>query len=301
MAAALPPPLSEETIQRLLRRWTGAAAFVAVVHGGVAFAVVHWPKSPIQMGEPPAAVMVELAPVPTSPDTPLREVAVAPEQMDQAQQIAPSELKEKPNEQTEPAEETSDAEPQDKPTEEEVETVQDTPELPEVEKAEAVLPAPAEKPPDEPDRTAEEMPPPPPAKKPEQASKAAENVAQNAPETAAPKPTKSQRAKTNAAPSPGTSSARALSSWHGRVMAHLNRRKRYPSGGGRGRTLVHFVIDRSGRVLSSRLVRSSGSRTLDSAAVALARRASPLPAPPSDVKRGLSRISLTVPIDYTRR
>jgi periplasmic protein TonB len=297
---APPPALSEETILRLLRRWMGAAVFVAAIHGGVAFAVVHWPTPPIQMGEPPAAVMVELAPVPMSPDTPPREVAVAPEQMDRSEQSTPSEQAEEPNEETEPVEETSDAEPQERPAEEEVETAQDTPELPEVEKAEAVLPAPAEKPPVEPEKIAE-APPPPPAKKPAQASKAAENVAQNAPETAAPKPTKSQRAKTNAAPSPGTSSARALSSWQGRVMAHLNRRKRYPRGGGRGRTFVLFVVDRSGHVRSSRLVRSSGNRALDSAAVALARRASPLPAPPADVKRGMSRIRLTVPIDYTRR
>jgi protein TonB len=67
----------------------------------------------------------------------------------------------------------------------------------------------------------------------------------------------------------------SVATWRGSVMAHLDRHKRYPGGGG-GTSSVAFTIDRSGRVLSARLIQSSGSAILDEEAVALARRASPV-------------------------
>ena len=80
-------------------------------------------------------------------------------------------------------------------------------------------------------------------------------------------------------------------------MAHLNRHKRFPPGGGRGTASVAFSIDRAGRVLSARLVRSSGDATLDQEAVALARRASPVPPPPPNVGNG-GNVLLAVPIRF---
>jgi protein TonB len=72
-------------------------------------------------------------------------------------------------------------------------------------------------------------------------------------------------------------------------MAHLNRYKRFPPGAaGAGVATGVFTIDRSGRVLSARLVRSAGDSALDTEAASLPRRASHLPprrptsaAPPS--------------------
>jgi len=55
-------------------------------------------------------------------------------------------------------------------------------------------------------------------------------------------------------------------------------------------------MDRDGRILSVRLERSSGFRALDEEALALPRRASPLPKPPEDV-RG-DPIELVVPVEF---
>jgi protein TonB len=51
-------------------------------------------------------------------------------------------------------------------------------------------------------------------------------------------------------------------------------------------------------VTSTRLSRSSGDSALDQEAVALPRRASPLPKPPEGV--GSSSIALTVPVHFGR-
>ena len=72
MAASLkaldqPSPFSNvdvETTRQLLMRWTGAAFCVAALHAGTAFAIINWPRPALPSGEPPAAIMIELAPCP---------------------------------------------------------------------------------------------------------------------------------------------------------------------------------------------------------------------------------------------
>lgn len=296
-AQALAPPDSEP-VRHLLRRWAAAAACVAAAHGGIAWAVVNWPRPEVPAGEPPSAIMIDFAPVPLAPDAPEQDVAVGPE-MTMSQQAAPSELMEDtPTEEVEPEQETAKAEPLEELPEPDIEPVTDVPELPVIDNAEAIL-AQAAKPPPEIEAKEEELPPKPePKPKREESSKPQETSDSSAPTTAAPKPLKVQRAKTNAAPSPGVSSSMSAATWRGRVMAHLNARKRHPGGSSRGTSSVAFVIDRSGRVLSARLIRSSGSSALDRAAVSLARRASPVPAPPPNVGGG--RVTLTVPIRFSR-
>lgn len=289
-----------EAAWRILRRWVSAAACVAAAHAGLTWAVVNWPRPEIPAGEPPSAIMIEFAPVPLAPEVPQQDVAVGPE-MAVSQQSAAAELsEEKPPEEVEETEhKMTKAEPVEEPIDQEVETELDIPELPVIENAEAALLKPAEKPP-EIEEVEEETPPPPPTPKPKKAedSDVQRTNQASAPATAAPKPLDVQRAKTNAAPSSGVSSSRSIATWRGMVMAHLNRRKRHPGGSARGTSSVAFVIDRSGRVLSARLIRSSGSSALDRAAVALARRASPVPAPPANIGQG--RITLTVPIHFSR-
>lgn len=79
--------------------------------------------------------------------------------------------------------------------------------------------------------------------------------------------------------------------------------KRYPVAaerrGQQGVPYVRFVMDRSGRVLSSRLERSSGVSALDREAVDLPRRAQPLPAAPADVAG--DTIEMVVPIEFFLR
>jgi periplasmic protein TonB len=283
---------------RLIRRWAAATACVAAAHGGIAWAVVNWPRPEIAAGEPPSAIMIEFAPVPLAPQTPPQDVAVGPE-MTLAKQSSPSELSEDKPEEVEP-QKVIKAELVEEPPEQVIDTDVEIPELPVVENAEAVLAQPPKQ--IEVVEAVEAETPPQPKRKPEpkasKASKQQDTAKTSSPTTSAPKPLKVRRSRTNAAPSPGVSSTMSVATWRGRVMAHLNRRKRHPGGSARGTSSVAFVIDRSGRVLSARLIRSSGNGALDRAAVALARRASPVPAPPANV--GRRRITLTVPIHFSR-
>jgi protein TonB len=85
--------------------------------------------------------------------------------------------------------------------------------------------------------------------------------------------------------------------WQSRLMAHLERRKRYPAAarGRREEGVVHvwFTIDAAGNVLSARITRSSGHEALDAEVLALVRRASPVPAPPSGAPR-----AITAPVEF---
>lgn len=99
-------------------------------------------------------------------------------------------------------------------------------------------------------------------------------------------------------PAPQMSNARPT--WEGAVLAALDKFKRYPRDASfrrqQGVPYIRFVMDREGRVLSSRLERSSGYRALDNEAVALPTRAAPLPPPPQDVPG--DTIELVVPVEF---
>ncbi len=90
---------------------------------------------------------------------------------------------------------------------------------------------------------------------------------------------------------------KVMSSWRAAIAAHLNQHKRYP-GSGAGISTITFSIDRSGKVLSARLLRSSGNAALDAEAVAMARRASPLPKPPAGIAG--DNLNLTVPVRFSQ-
>ncbi len=170
MTPASLPRNDVETTRQLLVRWGGATFCVAALHVGTVFAVTHWPRSPLPSGEPPAAVMIELAPMPAAPETPPREVAVG-EQTVMSDEATPSEQKqEQPveHDKTEPlpepkpeAEKLPEPPQPQKPTE--------TPKLAEVSNADAVLPTPTPEPPTE--TKPEEKPPEPTKPKEEEASK----------------------------------------------------------------------------------------------------------------------------------
>lgn len=61
-------------------------------------------------------------------------------------------------------------------------------------------------------------------------------------------------------------------------------------------THVRFVMNREGRVLSSRIERSSGHPALDRAALDMLTRAQPLPTPPAEVAG--AQIELVVPVEF---
>jgi len=92
----------------------------------------------------------------------------------------------------------------------------------------------------------------------------------------------------------------AKPTWEGLVMGALNKVKRYPrlamNRRQQGVPYIRFVMDREGNVLSSHLERSSGFPDLDREAVALPKRASPLPKPPQD-KPGAT-LEIVLPVEF---
>lgn len=115
-----------------------------------------------------------------------------------------------------------------------------------------------------------------------QAAASQESVASDA--TAAPAIDAAQEADRSAAPAQGTgeSRRRIKLTWQKELSAHLNKHKRYPSDRSQqaAEIVVSFVLDRTGHVLSANIVKGSGDRSFDDAALAMLRRSDPVPAPP---------------------
>jgi len=247
-------------------RWTAAGLAVIGLHAGGLWLARNWPQPADGTGGAPAAIMMELSPLAVAPDLPQQNIAPGPQMTEAEDQPAPEPEK--------PTEEKAEPKPESNP----VETKVTPPERPKAEKAEVVLP---------------------PKTEPKASQPRAKTKQKAAPRTTAPPGSQARRADRSAAPADGASAAMAQASWRGALMAHFNRLKRFPSGAaGTGTATVAFTIDRSGRVLSSRLVRSSGDIALDAEALSLSRRASPVPAPPPSVGGG--SITIAVPIKFTR-
>ncbi|WP_439816018.1 TonB family protein [Zavarzinia sp. CC-PAN008] len=86
----------------------------------------------------------------------------------------------------------------------------------------------------------------------------------------------------------------------GMLVAHLKRHQRYPRQAQRrreeGKPQVRIVMSADGSVVSVNLVQSSGHESLDEEAVALVRRAEPLPAIPPELNQ--SQLDVVVPISF---
>ncbi|KQT54757.1 hypothetical protein ASG43_04135 [Aureimonas sp. Leaf454] len=123
--------------------------------------------------------------------------------------------------------------------------------------------------------------------KPERPRQAAERPAPPA-RSAAPR--SDTRAASRSASAPRVSSA----SWQRQAVSHFRKYRRRLQTREKGTARVAVTIDRSGRVVGASLASSSGSAVLDGEALALVRRASPIPAPPEGV--GGRTLSLTVPV-----
>lgn len=102
---------------------------------------------------------------------------------------------------------------------------------------------------------------------------------------------------------PAAPQSNAVPSWRSELVGRLQRAKRYPeaarSRGEQGVATATFTVDRGGRVLSASLVRSSSSRLLDEEALALIRRAEPLPPMPAEMPGDAA--TLTIPVSFSLR
>jgi periplasmic protein TonB len=101
---------------------------------------------------------------------------------------------------------------------------------------------------------------------------------------AMPSPQTAKEAPRSTAPELGISESlrRARTTWQKELAVHLDKHKRYPPDRPpQGAEIVlRFVLDRSGHVVSAEVAKSSGDAAFDNAALAMMRRADPVPAPP---------------------
>lgn len=129
------------------------------------------------------------------------------------------------------------------------------------------------------------------------------------PDVALPEQKPVERAEQEAPPAPRTAapvaggSPAVAPSWQVTLLKHLQSYKRYPRSaqarGEQGVVLLHFRIDRNGRVLARHILRSSGSAVLDDEVIAMIERAQPLPAFPASMTQ--NELDLTVPIRFSLR
>jgi protein TonB len=92
-----------------------------------------------------------------------------------------------------------------------------------------------------------------------------------------------------------------VATWRNQIVTILEHNKRYPAEararGEHGVARLAFSIDGNGRLLSSRIVATSGSAVLDAETLALVQRAQPYPPPPPE----LAGSELTVPVSFNIR
>ena len=245
--------------RREVLRWSFCAAAVLLAHALVLLALCARPDyAETDAGAP--VVMIELAPLAVAPPAPESDVAPGPRQL-----------------QTESRERMREETPEHEP--------------PDVERVPDVAPA------QNPVVTLPAVPEPP---KPPAREEAKQEPAEAAPVPTAP-PTAVAPALRPASPPPGRvprPSSAAIVSWQNSLVAQLERNKRYPpqAAGEQGTARLAFRIDRHGRVVSSRIVRGSGSAALDEETLALVKRAQPFPAPPVDIAD--DQLSFVVPVRY---
>jgi protein TonB len=253
-----------------LRRWTICGAIIVLAHGAIAAGMVNW-RDEIVPAEPAAAIVIEFAPVPVAPAAPQTEIAPGPEQV--MSEASPERMVEQIEEKQKTEEKVAS-----RPIEE---------------------PPPEIKPAPNPDVALE-----PPHQ--EVASPQRQEPRTPAPTTSAPQALPEQTAALPAAPMQGRltpNTSNALPTWKTQILALLERNKRYPQAAQsrreQGTAQVFFSLDRQGRVIDSRIVRSSGTSALDDEALALLRRAQPFPRPPPELPG--QRVDLTVPIRFNLR
>jgi protein TonB len=118
--------------------------------------------------------------------------------------------------------------------------------------------------------------------------------------TAVPRSEALLEAPRSMAPAQGTgeSAQRVRATWQKELAAHLDRYKRYPADRSKqsAEIVISFDLDRTGHVLSASIVRGSGDASFDEAALAMMRRADPVPAPPPLVAD--EGLSFTMPVMF---
>lgn len=108
--------------------------------------------------------------------------------------------------------------------------------------------------------------------------------------------------ETTSPPRPKPSAAQ-VASWYRKIAKQVEQHKGYPASARArhetGTAELAFTLDRSGKVVTSRIVRTSGSAALDQETMDTVRRAQPFPSPPA--KMAGETFEFTVPIRFNIR
>lgn len=261
-------PLHHSTGDPEARRYALAAGAILALHVIGGSVAMSWYTPPLTAGAVLTAIPVDMTPAPSAEQVQTRDVAPGPEMEESSEAPLP-----------EPP----------KPPEVVEEQLPPTPAQPEATVAAPPKVEPKPRPPEKLEQKTVRREVTKPAKKPPAprtaAAPRAERVGRDAP-----------------SPSSDMSSASAAASYRSMIAAHLQRYKRYPGSaearGERGVAMVSFVVNRNGRVTSSRLSKSSGFASLDQETLALLQRAQPLPAFPPELQQ--NAMSFTLPYSFTR-
>ncbi|MCP3446875.1 energy transducer TonB [Bradyrhizobium sp. CCGUVB14] len=272
-AFALHQPLGE----RETTRWSVSAAVIITLHIAAALLTMHWLRSQPEQGVTLPAIMVDMAPMTSAPQSTPLDLAPGPV-MEQADASPPDQAAPQAVEET-----IAPTPPQDKP---------DVVAPPE----QRLKPVDAE-----PTRVLAETRPEP--VKPKVVRPEAKKPSHTTP---APRTTASPRAERQAPAASAVStgaSAVAIASYNQMVAAHLQRFKQFPpaskAAGEHGVARLSFTLSRSGQVLGSRLAGSSGYAALDAETMAMVRRAQPFPPFPPEIAQ--ASMGFTVPISFAIR
>ncbi|WP_280819954.1 energy transducer TonB family protein [Pseudaminobacter soli (ex Li et al. 2025)] len=106
-----------------------------------------------------------------------------------------------------------------------------------------------------------------------------------------------QQSRQAALPS-AKSDPRAQASYMSGVTSRLLARRYFPTGAPSGSVVVNFSVSSSGKLMSRRVVRSSGSSILDRAALNIVDRAAPFPPFPKSVTA--PHLNFNVPMSFSR-
>jgi periplasmic protein TonB len=266
-----------------------------ILHGAALTAVTLWPSDTADTpGE--QEITIDLAPAMEEP------VSVAPS-LEQSQEVQPVETEPLPVEtgtvEEQPPEEIVEAQPQEVTEAVPVEALQVEQETAQTEAvilppSETVVAKPLE---EKPAPKPEKKPPPKPVERKPPARRAAEQ-----------KPLPSDARQGQASASRENMSGQAASAdpnarnrYLASLAATLRNRLRYPdvarSQGVSGVAQIRFTVDRSGRIVSSSLVRSAGHPALDQAALSTASPGSSVPPVPDFIPQ----LTFTIPLRFNLR
>lgn len=286
-----PPSFAKE-----YRKWLAAFAFAAVGHWSLVWALGE-KSQPVPEPLAMSAVMLNFAELPQS------SMQIEPVAIGKPQQVTPDSVATPPEPQPVELNEPPKIAVEESPVEK-AEIVlkkqpklqqkpKEKPKLEPKEKPKKVVKKPLEKPVRTPNENAK------PTENARQAKVSEVNSQASAASTAAaPKGNDSQIA----APHDSVSSSKnQAQNWQAKVLGHLSRHLQYPvtaqQNSIEGTPWVLIQVDGNGTVRNVSLRKSSGANVLDNEALALAKRASPLPAPPAALLKGDS-ISFSVPIRF---